>query len=68
MLVSATGFLRQMKIGDLKEKVLTSPDCLTRSGRLCSSILSRLHCGTHQTQRGTRGAGVDAAEQRKVHL
>lgn len=67
MLVSITA-LSGMKIGYFKKKVLTSQDCLTRSGRLCSSIPSLLHCERHQTQRGTRVAEVDAAEQRKDYL
>lgn len=67
MLVSIIS-LRGMKIGDFNKKVLTNQDCLTRSGRLYSSILSLLHCVRHQTQRGTRVAEVDAAKQRKDYL
>lgn len=68
MLKSITSLIRVKKIGDCKEKVLTSQDCLTRSGRLYSSILSLLHYERHQTQRGTQVVEVDVAEQRKDYL
>lgn len=68
MSMSITSFIRVTKIGDSKKKVLTSQDCLTRSGRLYSSILSLLHYERHQTQRGTQVVEVDVAEQRKDYL
>lgn len=68
ILVSIMSCLRGMKIGYFKKKVLTSQDCLTRSGRLYSSIPSLSRCERHQTQRGTQVAEVDAAEQRKDYL
>jgi len=68
MLTSITCFIREPAIGDSKKKVLTSQDCLTRSGRRYSSILSLLHYERHQTQRGTQAVEVDVAEQRKDYL
>lgn len=61
-----TRIIRGIKIGD--SKILTSQDCLTTSGRLYSSILSLLHYERHQTQRGTRVAEGDVAEERKDYL
>lgn len=68
MFMAITSFVRGAKPRDSKEKVLTSQDCLTGSGRLYSSILSLLHYERHQTQRGTQAVEVDVAEQRKDYL
>lgn len=71
MFMSSISFIRPKKKKKKRKRtffLLTGQDCLTRSCRLYSSILSLLHYEKHQIQRGTQVAEVDVAEQRKDRL